>query len=222
MEQGAWWKFFHKLGNPVFTDELCAAADQRYLALHDSFLEHYVAPAKGPLLALGVGYGLVEIPMARRGYRIIGLDNDQGVLDILRQNARYADGRVTAVYGDLRANFHNQYLDKNIQACISFGLLEHFPIDQLKALVNRQFTISPLLLCDIPVRTSATLKTFKAVDQPVGHVDDFGIYRNFWTPEYWKSTVFKENAIIAERLHSEFRADGQIDALTLVVKRESV
>ncbi len=218
MDNGSWYKFFHKLSNPVFTNEACQAADRRYKELHNDFLERYISPGDGPLLALGVGFGLVEIPIARRGYQIIGLDNDRGVLEILQKNAKYAKENLTVAYGDLNSDFHLDYQGKGIQACISFGLLEHFSLEYLQVLIEKQFSISPLLICDIPVRTPATLKTFNAESKPEGHVDDCGIYRNFWTPEYWQSNIFGAYNIVADRPHTEYRQDGQIDVLTLVVK----
>jgi hypothetical protein len=218
MENGSWYKFFHSLSNPVFTDEACQKADGRYEELHDSFLERYLSPGDGPLLALGVGYGLVEIPIARRGYQVIGLDSDRGVLEILRENAKYAKGNLTVAYGDLNSDFYLDYQGRGIQACISFGLLEHFSSDYLPVLIEKQFCISPLLICDIPIRTPATLKTFHAERNPEGHVDYYGIYRNFWIPEYWKSNIFGAYTIVADRLHTEYRQDGQIDVLTLVVR----
>ncbi len=220
MDNGSWYKFFHSLSNPVFTDEACQQADRRYEELHDGFLDKYLSPGDGPLLALGAGYGLVEIPIACRGYQVIALDNDRGVIEILKENAKYAKGNLTVAYGDLNADFHLDYHRKGIQACISFGLLEHFSLDDLHVLIEKQFSISPLLICDIPIRTLETLKTFNAESNPEGHIDDYGIYRNFWTPEYWKSQIFGAYTIVADRPHTEYRQDGQIDVLTLVVRNQ--
>ena len=211
--------FFHSLSDPLFTDEACQQADRRYEDLHGSFLDNYLSSEAGSLLALGAGYGLIEIPIARRGYKLICVDNDKGVLEILEKNAQYAEGNLTVAYGDLNSDFHLDYQEKAIQACISFGLLEHFPSDDLQVIIEKQFSISPLLICDIPVNTPPTLKTFNAENKPVGHIDDYGIYRNFWTPEYWKSEIFGAYTIIADRPHTEYRQDGQIDVLTLVVKK---
>ena len=222
MNNGSWYKFFHSLSNPVFTDEACQQAEQRYEELHDGFLDNYLSPQAGPLLALGAGYGLVEIPLARRGYQVICLDNDKGVLEILRKNAKYAQGNLTVAYGDLNSDFDLTYQGQGIQGCISFGLLEHFAFDYLPVLIKKQFAISPLLICDIPIRTPETLKTFHAENTPEGHLDNYGIYRNFWTPEYWKSNIFGEYTIVADRLHTEYRQDGQIDVLTLVVTNQKL
>lgn len=220
MDNGSWYKFFHSLSNPVFTDEACQQADRRYEELHDGFLDRYLSPERGPLLALGAGYGLVEIPIARRGYQVICLDNDRGVLEILGKNAKYAQRNLTVAYGDLNSDFHLDYQGRGVQACVSFGLLEHFPLEYLSVLIEKQFSISSLLVCDIPIRTAETLKTFHAENNPEGHIDNYGIYRNFWTPEYWKSTIFGAYTIVADRPHTEYRQDGQIDVLTLVVRRE--
>ncbi len=219
MENGSWYRFFHNIGNPVLTDKSYQEADRRYEELHGAFLDRYLSPEEGPLLALGVGYGLTEIPIARRGYRVIGLDSDKGVLEILRKNAKYAKGNLAVAFGELSSDFHLDYQEKGIQACISFGLLEHFSISYLHLLIEKQFSISPLLICDIPVRTSETLKTFHAESNPEGHVDDCGIYRNFWTPEFWKSVVFGAYTVVEDRPHIEYRQDGRIDVLTLVVKK---
>ncbi|MEO1134873.1 MAG: class I SAM-dependent methyltransferase [Cyanobacteria bacterium J06639_1] len=218
MADGAWFQFFQTLGDPVFNDKRFAVAERRYEALHEGFIERHLDPNGDPILALGAGYGLIEIPLARRGYSVIAIDNDEGVLEVLSQNAKYAEGNLTVAYGDLSADFEADYRDRPIQACISFGLLEHFPLDKLRDLIRKQFAIAPLLICDIPVRSPETLKTFQAESQPEGHVDEFGIYRNFWTPDYWQQVVFEGYEAIATRQHSEPRQDGRIDAITLFMR----
>jgi len=151
------------------------------------------------LLSLGVGYGSTEIPLARRGFKIIGIDNDKDALQLATENAQsHGNGNLELEFGDLYDDFHLKYVGHGIQACVSFGVLEHFSRADLDELIKKQFEISQKMLFMVPVRTDRTLAAFDAVDQPEGNVDKEGIYRNFWTPEYWKTDILKGYHIVGE------------------------
>lgn len=61
---------------------------------------------RGPVLELGVGPGRVAIPLARRGFRVTGVDNSAAMLDEARarlaQTSRTVARRVTLLESDLR------------------------------------------------------------------------------------------------------------------------
>ncbi|NQS90400.1 hypothetical protein HQ584_11490 [Patescibacteria group bacterium] len=124
------------------------------------------------------------------------------------------------VQGNLYKDFHKQFIGKGIQACISFGLLEHFTRSDLKKVIRKQFLIAPLLICIVPIKTPATLKTFEAENKPEGNIDKYGIYRNFWTLDFWEKEIFKEHHVIDKDFRQNQEPKGLIDTLTLAVRKE--
>lgn len=62
----------------------------------------------GPVLELGCGTGRVALHLARRGFEVIGLDRDRGLLDVLDERARGLP--MTTVHTDAR-NFE---LDRQV------------------------------------------------------------------------------------------------------------
>ena len=219
--KGGWFNYFKKRSEPVFDDEVCAKADQQLVKLYGDFFDRNLTPEKGKLLSLGAGYGWVEIPLARKGYEIIGIDNDQKVLELLVENTKkYAPGMIEAHFGDLYNDFHKEFLDKDIQACVSFGVLEHFKREDLDTLILKQFNISPLMICMMPIDTPATLKAFKAEQKPEGHIDDYGIFRNFWPVEFWEKEVLGKYCIIDKCFPTNHVSWGQVDMVTFAVRND--
>ena len=124
---GTWFTYFNKIVPTIFTDEVCNRYVQSLEQIYGDFFGRNLRPASGPLISLGAGFGMTEIPLARKGYTVIGIDNDRQVLELLRTNAvNYGMNRVTAKFGDLYTDFHQEFVGTGIQACISFGTLEHF------------------------------------------------------------------------------------------------
>lgn len=72
------------------------------------------AQQPGPILELGCGTGRVLIPLAQSGHRVVGLDNDSGMLALLKANLPPALEQAVRVF---RADFTRFRL-----AC-SFGLI---------------------------------------------------------------------------------------------------
>ena len=219
MVNGTWFKYFNKIVDPIFTDKTCAEYENLLDKMYGDFFERNLSYNNGSLLSLGAGFGLTEIPLARKGFKVIGIDNDPKVLELLKENSKnYGKDNVTIVFDDLYEDFHKRYIDKGIQACVSFGVLEHFKREDLDDLIEKQFEISPLLLSMVPINTPETLKTFKAIDKPINNIDENGIYRNFWSSDFWKNDIFKEYKIIDNCFSTNPAKMGQIDMVTYLVK----
>ncbi len=219
MVEGTWFRYFKKVVDPVFTDETCKQYEDLLTQMYGDFFERNLSPKRGPLLSLGAGFGLTEIPLARGGFDVIGIDNDLEVLELLKRNSQaYGEGRIVGEYGNLYSNFHKAYVGGGIQACISFGVLEHFTREDLDDLIRKQFEISPLLLAMIPINTPESLRAFGAVSHPVGHVDQNGIYRNFWSANHWENDVFGRYDFIDRHLSTNHAKIGQVDMATYLVR----
>src|SRR5436309_2665869 len=54
----------------------------------------------GPILELGCGTGRVALHLARRGFEVIGLDQDQELLEVLKQRAKGLG--LTTLHADAR------------------------------------------------------------------------------------------------------------------------
>jgi len=219
---GTWYQHFQRCSDTLFTDKNLAGKEGKVRVTYGDFFERNLTTGAGRLLSLGIGYGSTEIPLARRGFRIIGIDNDRDVLKLAEQNARnYSNGNLRVAFGDLYGDFHLAYVEEGIQACIGFGVLEHFTREHLDELVRKQMEISPKIVFMVPVRTPRTLKAFGAEEQSEGHIDGEGIYRNFWTPEYWKHDVMAGHTIVDE-IHPvalKGKKKMEFDSLVCVVSR---
>jgi cyclopropane fatty-acyl-phospholipid synthase-like methyltransferase len=221
MVDGTWFDYFKQFSSPVFDDEVFRNKKKSLETLYGDFFDRNLSPEKGKLLSLGVGYGGTEIPLAQKGYHIIGIDSDSKVLELLVENTRkYAPGKIEAHYGDLYGDFQKDYIGKSIQACISFGVLEHFKREDLDTLIQKQFQISPLMICMMPINTPATLKAFKAEAKPEAHVDGHGIYRNFWPAEFWENEVLGAYNIVDKCFPTNHVSWGQVDQVTFAVRKD--
>lgn len=222
MVNGTWYSYFtkiHDIDDIWLTNKTCVDAEVLLDKLYGDFFDRNLSPSNRPLLSLGAGYGLTEIPLARKGFKVIGIDNDTKLLEILRKNAtKYGKGNVEVKFGDLYDDFHKEYVNQGIQACISFGVLEHFKREDLDELIKKQFEISPLILSMVPINTPKTLKAFNAVDKPVAHIDEYGIYRNFWSESHWRNNIFKNHEIIDICFPVNYSSLGQVDMVTHLVR----
>ena len=59
-------------------------------------------PPKGRILDLACGYGRITVPLARRGFRVTGLDMSAPLLDVGRERAAQADVSVEWRHADMR------------------------------------------------------------------------------------------------------------------------
>ena len=96
--------------------------------------------------------------------------------------------------------------------------MEHFTRQDLEELIKKQFMISPLIIAMVPIATPETLKSFKAQENPEGHIDENGIYRNFWTSKFWEEEIFKDYQILEKRFSTNHASFGQVDMVTFVVR----
>ena len=67
-------------------------------------IQQFAARCGSPILELGCGTGRLLVPLAQKGYRLVGVDASGAMLDLARQKLTAADlmGHVTLVEQDLR------------------------------------------------------------------------------------------------------------------------
>jgi SAM-dependent methyltransferase len=101
-----------------------------YHAHHKRHLEDLpfwveLAHRKGdPILELGCGSGRVLMPLARSGWRVVGLESDPGMLSVLRENMEAGlEGRVELVRGDMAAFYLERRFALILLPCNTFSTL---------------------------------------------------------------------------------------------------
>jgi cyclopropane fatty-acyl-phospholipid synthase-like methyltransferase len=115
------WEIFFDGHAPRYMDEVFTRDTLREV----DFLEELLRLPRGAeILDLGCGTGRHSIELARRGYRVTGLDLSQGMLDVARQTALAAGVEVKWVKSDATTYRAPQSFDAVICLCEgAFGLL---------------------------------------------------------------------------------------------------
>lgn len=81
------------------------------------------------LLDIGCNWGRWSIAAARKGYRVIGLDPDLGVLQAARGVAEEMGVFITFVAGDAR---HLPFKSESFDQVFSYSVLQHFSKDDVR------------------------------------------------------------------------------------------
>lgn len=135
-----WWEsFFNEgAGEIMFTEEAWQRAEQNCDAL--VALLGIVPGAK--ILDLACGTGRYAIPLAKRGYQVVGLDISSVFLEQARARAKEQGLKIEFVQGDMRRiPFENEF-DAVINLFTSFGYFEKEE-DHLRVLKEVHKSLKP-------------------------------------------------------------------------------
>ena len=102
---------------------------------------------KKEILEVGSGSGALSIFLSHLGYKIISIDNDEGVLDIARQNNAYLNGKVTFQKADA---YRLPFRDNSFDVCFSQGFFEHFDDGHIRELVQEQLRVAKVIIFSVP------------------------------------------------------------------------
>lgn len=162
----------------------------------------YVVSAGDPVLELACGTGRIAIPIAEAGFRVMGADSSNAMLE--RAKARAAKSkaaqRLTLVQGDSR--------DADAIEGGPFGVvimaldaLSHIqtPEDQLHALTAARKALDPrgVLLLDVMHATPARLQAF---DGSIGHDSFWSLPNGESIDRFSAHTVHPESQTISSRI----------------------
>ena len=218
MANKIWYKAFQDNMNPVFTEEdfnKYKAGVKASIGVYKKYLK------KGAkVLDLGCGLGCTAVPLSNFGFKIVGIDNDKKVVEAARQNAKNFGKDVEIKEADV-FDIDKIFGKDSFDACISGGVLEHFDKEKIRKLVEKQLFIAPIVIASMPVKTKATLKIYKVKeDEAEGHVDNAGIYRNFWDEDTWINDVLKGFNIVEHFIEKADPAIGDFEEIFVVIKRK--
>ena len=131
MEQNAWYvSFFGEDYLNIYHHTLTAERTEKEVAFAARKLD---LDGGARVLDLCCGHGRHSVLLAKRGYKVTGLDLSQSYLDLAQRAA--SDGKVAidTVLADMREIPFNDYFDAAINMYSSFGYLES-EVEDLKVL----------------------------------------------------------------------------------------
>ena len=103
--------------------------------------------ADSKVLEVGTGTGVLTWPLAQSGIKVVSIDNDREILNMAQINAKLLGADIEFQFADA---FHLPFPDDSFDLAFSHGLIEHFPDDDIRALLNEQFRVAPLVVVGVP------------------------------------------------------------------------
>lgn len=143
-----WQQYFAELQSH-YTSPLAEAVDHwaYYTPLHGHIQS--LIPRGGRILDIGCGMGYSDVYMQALGYKVVGIDNDQSIVDKAAANAEWLRSDVRFEQAD--AFNLSKYYD-SFDIVYSVGVVEHFDPDVTVQLIREQSKCAPLVLTLIPTR----------------------------------------------------------------------
>lgn len=116
---------------------------------HKPFLIEITSTEQGgqKMLEVGSGGGILSIFLSQLGHDIVSIDNDEGVLNITKQNNANLNGRVTFKRADA---YNLPFKDGSFNVCFSQGFFEHFDDDDIRRLLKEQLRVSKTVIFSVP------------------------------------------------------------------------
>lgn len=173
-------------------------------------------PEEGRILDVGCGLGCMAVPLSALGYEVTGIDNDEKVVEAASHNAKRFGGKIKIVYGDV-FEIDKKFGKDSFDACISGGVLEHFPKEQIRRLVDKQLFVSPVVIASMPIAVGDVKSKYKDYEK---RICKDGIYRNLWTADYWVNNVFKGYNILKKQVDKADESIGGFDEILIVIGRK--
>jgi len=211
-----WFEKLRNHLNVIFTEEDFRIYSEMVEQVLPIYRKHLKDGAR--ILDVGCGLGCSSIPLSTRGYEVVGIDNDPRVIRAARQNGKKFGGRIQFKLMDA-FDIDERFDQDSFDACMHGGLLEHFPEDQIRVLIDKQLRIAPLIFCSVPVRTERTMRHYgiREVDGRQVCVD--GIQRNLWTADEWMKDILMGYRIIHHEMSSAIPQIGDFDELGFIIGR---
>jgi len=211
----SWFENFNNCMNVVFSEQ--DFKNYAEMIKHDLpiYKKHLKPGAK--LLDIGCGLGCTAVPLSALGHDVTGIDNDKKVVEAAKKNAKSFGKKIKIVYGDI-FEIDKKFGKNSFDACISGGVLEHFPEEQIMKIVEKQLCVAPLMIASMPVALKKDVRSeYKDYEK---RICNDGIYRNKWTADYWVKHVFNGYNIVEYTVRKAAEAIGGFDEIFVVIKRK--
>jgi 2-polyprenyl-3-methyl-5-hydroxy-6-metoxy-1,4-benzoquinol methylase len=208
-----WQQFFdshaERYEENVFTKNTVAEVD--------FFLSLFPLSVGSSVLDVGCGTGRHSIELARRGFKVTGLDLSDGMLGIARKNAHEAGVDVEWVQGDATQMSFDRTFDAAICLCEgAFGLIEQGddPEEHDRAILRKVSAAlkpgGPFLLTALngysAIRRIKDENVISGAFDPVTMVAE---YADDWElPEGQKTVLIRERLFIAPEITRMLRESG--------------
>ncbi len=211
-----WFDAFRKNMNVLFTEEDYEAYSEVVKGELPAYERYLMRGAR--LLDVGCGLGCTSIPLSNEGFEIVGIDNDERVIEAARRNGRRFGGKIEFLLMDA-FEIEERFGKDSFDACIHGGFLEHFPRREIEILIRKQLAVAPLVICSVPVRTPRTLRHYRVEKKGNRKACSDGIDRNLWTAKQWTNQVLRDRKIVESKVSGSASAIGDFDELQLVIRR---
>ncbi|MFH1054755.1 MAG: class I SAM-dependent methyltransferase [Candidatus Altiarchaeota archaeon] len=178
--RGDWFNAFKAAHNLEFTPEDYSGWSKMVDECMPFYLNHL--PEGSSMLECCSGLGCTAIPLSHH-YRVTAFDKDEGILEYTRKNAKRFGGDINVVNADFRS-IVEKFGPDSYDACSSGGVLEHFSVDEIHELVNKQLTVAPLVFISVPLGDGK--KT----------TDEHSITRYGYTRRQWLKEILNEHNLV--------------------------
>jgi 2-polyprenyl-3-methyl-5-hydroxy-6-metoxy-1,4-benzoquinol methylase len=143
----------------------------------------YIVPGD-KVLEIGTGTGLIGWPLAQAGVKVISIDNDPGILEQAKRNAKLFSADIEYREADA---FKLPFANREFKVSFSLGLLEHFSDADIARLVYEHQRVSNVVVVGMPLKGCKsrafgnerwlTMEEWEALLKPMGAARGF-IYGN--------------------------------------------
>jgi SAM-dependent methyltransferase len=211
----SWFESFKQGMNPVFTEKDFKRYDAGVKNELQIFKKYLKKDAR--ILDTGCGLGCEAVPLSKYGYDVVGIDNDKKVVEAARKNGKTFGGKIDIVYGNI-FEIDKIFGKDSFDACTSGGVLEHFPRNQIRDIIDKSLYIAPLVIASMPISLKEDVKSeYKDFAR---RICKDGIYRNLWTADHWIKNIFKGYNIIESIVTKASPAIGGFDEIFVIIGRK--
>lgn len=119
------------------------------LSLHSPLLEEILKENPKKILEVGIGTGSMSIFLSYLGYNVIGIDNDEEILERARELNEKMNGRAKFVYCDA-FKLSEKFMKDEFDVVFSQGFFEHFNNKEIATLLKEQLKVGRVSIFSVP------------------------------------------------------------------------
>jgi|GEM_PF-1701634 len=202
--EGDWFYKFREGGQLYLTDgsfNMAREAVKKDLPIYFKYIKKGAS-----VLEAACGPGYTAIPLSLY-FKVTGFDRDERVLEAARENARKYGKDITFKAADF-FNIVDVFGPDSFDATSSGGVLEHFPKDKIRKLLDAQLEVAPVVFAQMPLFTKEQVRH-------IGHKIEAFAY----TREDWLEDLLSDYNVVEHRTLPERPVFGKFREFMVVVGR---